>query len=159
SRALVEGETAARAVVVRRAPGGARRGAPLLKFGVGAEAGIGQALRHQPVGALAVQVQTLTLTVRPQRATAVGALVIVEAEPREIVEHPGLTLLARARDVGILDPHDEAATVLAREQPVEVGGAGAADVEPAGRARGKAHTHVGVGARGHGPCEASRSRG
>ncbi len=56
----------------------------------------------------------------------------------------------RALDVGILDAQHEDAAMPAREQPVEKRGAGAADVEIAGRRgretdaerRGKAQTSV-----------------
>ena len=41
--------------------------------------------------------------------------------------------LGRARLVGVLDPQQELAAMVAGEQPVEQGGAGAADMEEAGR--------------------------
>ena len=47
-------------------------------------------------------------------------------------------LLGGARAVGVLDPQDEDAAVVAGEGPVEERGPGAADVKVAGGARGKA---------------------
>jgi hypothetical protein len=47
--------------------------------------------------------------------------------------------VGRARAIGVLDAQDEAPAVVAREEPVEQRGAGAADVQVAGRARREAH--------------------
>ena len=60
------------------------------------------------------------------------ALVPVETEPAEsVIDGPhGLFVVALA--VGILDAQDEGATGVAGVEPVEEGGAGAADVEEAG---------------------------
>src|SRR5579862_2671753 len=67
-----------------------------------------------------------------------------EAEPGEPVDDRGDRLGGRAHPVGILDAQQELAVatravklVVAREEPVEEGGAGAADMEEAGRRGGE----------------------
>ena len=62
----------------------------------------------------------------------------MDAEPAEAVEDRLQRLGAVALGVGVVDAQDELAAVPAREQPVEQGGADAADVQVAGRARGEA---------------------
>src|SRR6202035_3048688 len=65
----------------------------------------------------------------------------VEAEPGQPVDDRGDRLGGRALAVGVLDAQPEnpalaVQLVMAREQPVEQGGAGAADMQEAGRRRG-----------------------
>ena len=72
-------------------------------------------------------------------AADLGSLVPVEAEPAHHVEQRVVGLLAVARGVGVLDPEHERAAVVARERPVEQGGAGQADVRGARRRRAEPH--------------------
>ena len=64
-----------------------------------------------------------------------GVAVPIEPEPAHPVEDRVDRRLGRARAVGILDPQQELAAVMAREQPVEQRGARAADMQKAGRRR------------------------
>src|SRR5690606_3134640 len=66
----------------------------------------------------------------------VGPLVPVDPEPGEAVQNGARMLLARSVAVGVLDPQHEDAAVLAGEQPVVDGRAGAAHVQVA-RGRGR----------------------
>ena len=122
----------------RRSPGGPpRRLGPLLDLLRGAVAPVGP-----PGGARACRPP-------PRRASSrsdwwTGLPVPVEAEPPHGVED-GLDQLGPvALGVGVLDPQQELAALVAGEQPVEQHRAGAADVEVARRRRGEADTD-GVG--------------
>jgi hypothetical protein len=74
----------------------------------------------------------------------VRGLVGAEVEPFEPVEDGADRRLGVARLVGVLDPEEVGPAVVAAEEIVEEGGARAADMQHAGRARGEA------GADGHG---------
>ena len=80
----------------------------------------------------------LGLAVRTVRPADVRPLVPVEPEPLERVEDVADVLLGGAVAVGVLDAEDERSAVMAREEPVEERGAGAADVEIAGGRRSEA---------------------
>ena len=67
-----------------------------------------------------------------------GPLVPVEAEPGHTVEDDLNGGLGGAFTIGVLDAQQELALVLSRLQPAVESGADAADVQVAGRARGKA---------------------
>ena len=67
--------------------------------------------------------------------------VVVDPEPLERLEDLVDVLLRRALAVGVLDAQDELAAAPAGEQPVEQGGAGAADVEGARRRGSEADAH------------------
>ncbi len=111
------------------------RGLPaLVELLGGAVAAVGVALGQQPLGVLAVDVEPLGLPVRPVRAADVGALVPVEAEPPQVLEHARDGLLGHAARVGVLDAQHERAAVVAREQPREQRAAHVADVHRAARA-------------------------
>ena len=88
---------------------------------------------HQLLGELAIPRQAFRLEVGTEVASHAGALVPVEPEPSHAVEDAVDHLGGRALDVGVLDAEDERAAVVPGEEPVEEGGAGAADVEVAGR--------------------------
>jgi hypothetical protein len=66
---------------------------------------------------------------RLEERTLVGR----HAQPRHAVENGAHDLVGRTLLVGILDAQDEHAAVATREQPIEDRGAGAADVQEAGR--------------------------
>src|SRR6476469_3279529 len=69
----------------------------------------------------------------------VGDLAIpIEAEPRQAVEDRLDRRLGRAGAVGVLDAQQVLAAMVLGEQPVEERGAGAADMEVAGRRGGEA---------------------
>src|SRR6185369_6272767 len=87
-------------------------------------------LGDHPLGDLAVAVEPLQLVDR--------AFLVVEAEPAHRRQDLLGRFIARARDVGVLDPQDEVAAVVARERPREERGARGAEVEKAGRRRGDA---------------------
>jgi hypothetical protein len=60
-----------------------------------------------------------------------------EAEPAEAVQNRLDRRLGRTHAIGVLDPQQIAAAVVAREQPVEQRGARAADVQKPCRRRSK----------------------
>ena len=92
---------------------------------LGHVAAIGGAALEQPVGDLGVA--------RPELRLVIFVPVPIEAEPAHPVEDRVDRLLGRARLVGVLDPQQELAAVVAGEQPVEQRRARAADVQEAGR--------------------------
>src|SRR5207244_12424132 len=97
----------------------------------------GWALGEQPVGHLLVSLHPGALERR--------LLVPVEAQPGETVEDDARVLVGGAGPVGVLDAEQELTARVARVQPVEQGGTGAADVEVAGGRGGEADAdgHVG----------------
>ncbi len=78
------------------------------------------------------------LVMLPALGLTIGALVPVDAEPRQGGADPLDPLLLVPLRVGVFDPQDERACVTPREAPVVERGAGPADVEVAGRRRGYA---------------------
>src|SRR3546814_1872860 len=61
--------------------------------------------------------------------------VAIQVEPLHAVENRVDRGVGRACAVGVLDPQQEFAAMVAREEPVEQRGAGAADMQIAGRDR------------------------
>ena len=106
-----------------------RRLQPLDRRGIGVEAG---GLMHGDVGA--------------------------HAQPMQILLDLVGIFLARARDIGVVEPQHEAAAVLQREQPVEQGGARIADMDVAGRRRRETYGdgHRRRGSEGRGRWQAAR---
>src|SRR4029450_7245679 len=88
-----------------------------------------------------VDPQTLALPIRTEVAANFDALVPLQPEPPQILEDGQLRLTRRTLRVGILDAEDERPVVPAREQPVEQGSAGVADVQMAGRRWRESHSH------------------
>jgi hypothetical protein len=70
-------------------------------------------------------------------------LVPVELEPLERFDDRRDRLGRRALAVGVLDAQDKAAPVVSREEEIEQGGAGAADVQITGRTWGEAGADLG----------------
>src|SRR5690606_10543994 len=124
------------AVVARLAAGGHGGLAHGVEFVLRFVGVIGLAGGHQLFGDLAVTLDARGLVDR--------ALVVVEAEPLHRLEDRVDRGLRAALAGGVLDARDEAAAAAARLQPAIEGGAGAANVQVAGGAGGKA------GAAGHG---------
>ena len=91
---------------------------------------VGPTVGEQAVDVLVVQVEALAL--------AKWALVKVDAQPLQVVEDGLGRLLGGAFLVGVFKAEDKLAAVVAGEGPVEQGGAGAADVQGAGRAGSEA---------------------
>jgi hypothetical protein len=90
---------------------------------------VGLALGQHLPGDLGVPVGTLEL---------VGDLAVpIEAEPAEAVEDRRNGGLGGAGAIGVLDAQLVPAAVVPGEQPVEQRGAGATDMEVAGRRRGE----------------------
>ena len=118
------------AVPVVAGVGGPGRLAGLVAGGdllLGAEALVGGAALEELPGRVEVAVEAVGLEV--------GPLVPVEAEPPQGRLDAVRPVLAGSFDVGVLDPQHERAALVAGVEPVEQGGAGAADVEEAGRGR------------------------
>ena len=92
---------------------------------------VGASSRDQTPGVLAIDREPLGLAIARRRR----ALVPIETEPAERVDDRDDVLVGRPRAVRVLDSKDEGAPVMAREEPVEERGAGAADVKMARRAR------------------------
>src|SRR5690606_18871859 len=87
----------------------------------------------QVLGRLAVERLALALEVRSEGPASFRTLVPVQPEPAHRIQDRAHAVEARALLVRILDPEHEAAAVLARPEPVEERGAGAADVQIAAR--------------------------
>ena len=65
----------------------------------------------------------------------------IELEPFEAVQDGGNRRIGRSLPVGILDPKQHFAAMLARKKPVKQGRAGSSDVEKTGRRGGKARNN------------------
>ena len=118
------------AVIAHRAPLGARAFAHRRQFLGRTIAVIGAAHFQQPVRHLGMSGGALEL---------VDDLPVPgEAQPFEPVDDRGDRLRRRSNPVGVLDAQAELTAVMAREEPVEESGAGAADVQKAGRGGGEA---------------------
>ena len=92
---------------------------------------------QQPLGSVDIKVIALRLKVRAIRTADLRALVPVDAEPAEPVEDGLKCLGLVAFSVRVVDAQDELAAVPSGQQPVEQGGADAADVEITGGAGSK----------------------
>src|SRR4029079_10283574 len=135
---LLRREAVTRAVVVRRTLRGLGALALELQLLLGAEAAVGGARRQELLRGGAVVRDALGLPVGRVRAAGVRPFAPLQTEPAEIAEDHLLGLARGALDVRVLDAEDERAAVPAGEEPVENGGARAADVEVAGRRGGEA---------------------
>jgi hypothetical protein len=62
------------------------------------------------------------------RATGLRTFVPVEAQPTQSIEDDLHRLLGVAGLVGVFNPEDKLASVMARKEPVEEGGASASNV-------------------------------
>ena len=103
----------------------------------------------------------LGLEVGAVRAADAGAFVPMDAEPAKAVEDRLQRFGAIALGVGVIDAQDELAAMFPGEEPVEQGGANAADVQIAGGTRSKAgaYGHYGPGVRGQRSEVRGRSQG
>ena len=105
----------------------------LVELLLRAVAVVGPTGLEQLLGDVGVDVEALGLPVGAVRSAHLGALVPVEAEPAHHLEEGVVGLLGVPRGVGVLDPEDEGAAVVAGERPVEQRRAGQPDVRGAGR--------------------------
>ena len=145
------GGVAARARVAKGVAGAPRGLSERVERLGRAAAPVGPALGEEALGMGAVDLGALRLPI----AGRGRPLVPVEPEPPHRVDDLADVLLGGARAVGVLDPQDEDAAVVAGEGPVEERGPGAADVKVAGGARGKADAN----GLGHRRCILRRSEG
>ena len=97
-----------------------------------------QLLRHRTMA-----LEALRLKVRAVRSANLGPFVPVDAEPAETVEDAFDHFRGRSFGVGVLDSQHEHAALTTGEEPVEEGGACAADVKVAGRRRGESDARRG----------------
>ena len=97
---------------------------------------VGQTLLDQPVDQRIVQLRPLALEHH-------HGVVVVKAEPREVVQHGRHAGVGAAGEVGVLNPQQEGAAEAPGEQPVEECGAGPADVQIAGGRGGEAGDDLG----------------
>ena len=131
---------------------GAGRGPPRLQLLGGAVVAVEMAARLQAPGHRGVQRRTRRLPVRAvpaalaaERLRRVGALVPVQTDPVQRLDHRAHGVLGGPRRVGVLDAEHERAVVGAGMQPVVQRRPGAADVQ---HARGR-RTEADAGGRGH----------
>ena len=133
-----------------------------LQLFFGAETKIGLALGYQALGVLAVNLQTLGLTIGRVRSAQVGPFVPVETQPLEVGDELIFKAGLAAFDVRVLDAQHHGAALFSGEKPVEQGGTRIANMQmPGGRGRktyadgrSRSHqkmladqtTHVGAGA-------------
>src|SRR5205823_11566826 len=97
---------------------------------------------------VAVELEALRLA----EAGSGRPLVPVELEPAQRVDDEVDVLLGGARAVGVLDPHQKGAAVVARVEPVEERGPRAAHVQMTGGTGREAHANL----TGHGANTARR---
>ena len=97
--------------------------------------------RDQLFGGGAVSIEALRLEVRSVRAADVGPFVPVHAEPAHPLQDAVDHLVRRSLGVGVLDAQHEHAALAAGEEPVEQGGAGAADVQITGGRWGETYAN------------------
>ena len=129
-RCLLGVAVAPAAIVAHRLAGGLLGGAHLVQLLGRGVAMVGVAGGQHLVGDLGVAGRAGEL---------VGDVAVpLKAEPRQAVENGVDRRLGRTRTVGIFDAQQELAAMMAGEQPVEERGAGAADVQEAGRRGGEA---------------------
>ena len=133
---LCGSELAAGAGVARRPTGGGLRPPAQVELQRAAITGI-----HSPQGLETIKRRRVVRTarrlfVRGRRTSAAGALVPGEAQPGQILDERGDELRPAALCVGVLDAQQEAATVAARQQPVEQRGTRVTEVQlPRGTGR------------------------
>ena len=136
-------EPAAAHVVARRLAARELLLAPRLELGGGAVAPIRATGLEQRVGPATVEIAALRLEVRTEAACRRRGLRPMSSPSQRMLSRiGGDRLVGRPRGVGVLDPQHEGAALSAREQVVVERGAGAADVEVAGRARGEADANA-----------------
>src|SRR5581483_6761058 len=128
-------ETATGAGIHRRAALSDRARAIGLERLGAAEAVVRVAIGEELRGVGLIQVEAFGLPIRTVRTAGVWPFVPVEAEPPEIAHDRALRFARRPLGVGVLDPQDERAILIAGEQPVEERGARVADVELPRRTR------------------------
>ena len=127
------------AVIARRLPGGDGLGPHLVQLLLRAVAAIGAALLQH--GQRHLSVASLARSLKNRRR------VRVEAEPVETVDDDLGRRVGAAGAVGIFDPQQELAAVMAGEEVVEQRGAGAADVQESSGTRSETGSD-----RAHGGC-------
>ena len=76
-----------------------------------------------------------------------GSLIPVEAQPAKTLEDAVDEFRTIAIHIGVFDSQNKRATLIAREQPVEQGGARAADVQIAGGRGRETHADLPGGGR------------
>ena len=108
----------------------------------GAGAPVGRAALDQHAGGAVVVVETLGLVVWRVGTADVGALVPLDAQPPQRLEHLVDGALDEASLVGVLDPDDEGAAAPAGEEPVVDRRAHHADVRAARGTRGEPYANV-----------------
>ena len=91
--------------------------------------------------ALALEIGTAIAFARAGGVAGERAFVPVQAEPAQAVEDDVDGFLGVARGVGVLDAQDERAAGVAGVEPVEQGGARAADVQKTGGTGSKTNTN------------------
>ena len=106
-------------------------------LGFGAVVAIDVARGEQSVGGPAIALGPLRLEVGAERPADLGPFVPVDPDPAEAVEDLPDGILDVPLLVGVVDPQDELAAVMAGQQPVEQGRPHPADVQKAGRAGGE----------------------
>ena len=131
---LVRVEVAAVAVVPAGLVLGAGGLAALVDLLLRAVAVVGLAGLVQRARHLGVRVEPLGLQVGAVGAADLRALVPVETEPAQRVDHRGVALGGVAGEVGVLDAQHQGAAEVTGERPVEQRAADVADVQ---RARGR----------------------
>ena len=132
-------------------------------FGPG-EVAVGVPAGEQLFGGGLVELAPLRLKVGRMRAggTAAvgrGAFIPIDAQPLEAVQDGGEGFGDVTGLVGVVDPQDELAAVLAGEEPVEQGGANAADVQVTGGAGSESGADHGCFSRARGGLRACFTHG
>src|SRR5204863_2072351 len=90
-----------------------------------------------------VNIRSLALQIRSEISAHMRTFIPIETEPAQSFIDRGGCFFGIARSIGVLDAQNEFAVVMSREEPIEKGGARAADVEIASGRRGKTDADFG----------------
>ncbi len=118
-------------------------------LGLGAIVAIDVAGGDQSLGRPPVVLGSLRLVIGAVRPADLRPFVPVDADPAEAVEDSPDGVLDVPLLVGVVDPEDELAAVMAGQQPVEQGRPHPADVQETGRAGGEPRAETGLNAWRH----------
>src|SRR2546429_1665211 len=92
---------------------------------------------------LLVNIRSFALQIWSEISAHMRTFIPIEAEPAQSFINRGGGFFSIARSIGVLDAQNEFAVVMSREEPIEKGGARAADVEIASGRRGEADADFG----------------
>jgi hypothetical protein len=109
----------------------------LGRWFLGAITVVGISLGDQPLGQVVVDIEPFRLKIRAEWSADFRALVPIDIQPTEAIQHGLDGPWDEARLVGVFNPDDEFAAVVAGKKPVEKGRPDVADMGQSSGARRK----------------------